>query len=127
MNFDWKQALKEVLLAAAVSAAFYLFAAAIFAVIVKAVAPPQGVVTAVNWTIKALASLVFSLIFIRRERALFKGMASGLCGCVLTMLLFAAIGGGFHITALFPVELLLCIVMGGIGALIGVKLRKEGV
>lgn len=125
MNFDWKKAVKEVSLAAALSCAFYLFAAALFAVIVKAYAPPQGVVTAVNWTIKALASLVFPLIFVRQSRALFKGMAAGLLGCVLALLLFAAIGGGFHITWFFPLELLLCVAMGGIGALLGTKLRKE--
>lgn len=125
MEFDFKRAAREVLLAAVAGAAFYLFAAALFAIIVKAYAPSQGVVTAVNWTLKALASFVFSLIFVRSERALFKGIAAGICSCVLAMLLFAAIGGGFHLTALFLVELLLSGVMGGVGALFGTKLRKE--
>ncbi len=127
MKFDWKSAAKEVGVSAALACVFYLFAAAIFAVIVRAYAPPQGVVTAVNWTIKALASLVFPLIFVRRGRALFKGMAAGALACVLALLLFAAIGGGFRITFLFPVELLLCTAMGAVGALIGGKLRKEPV
>ena len=113
------------LISASLACAFYLFAAAVFAVIVRAYAPPQGVVTAVNWTIKALASLVFPLIFVRPKRALYKGMAAGVLACVLSLLLFAAIGGGFRVTALFPVELLLCAAMGGIGALLGGKLRKE--
>ena len=125
MEFDIKRAIKEVLLAAACGAAFYLFAAAIFAVIVKAYAPSQGVVTGVNCTIKALASFVFSLIFIRSDRALFKGIAAGILSCILAMLLFAAIGGGFHLTAFFVLELLLVAVMGGLGALLGLKLRKE--
>ena len=125
MELNLKKAAKEVLLAAVCGAIFYLFAAALFAVIVRAYTPPQGVVTGVNWTIKALASLVFALIFIRRERALFKGIAAGVLSCVLAMLLFAAIGGGFHVTVFFLLELCLSALFGGIGALIGVKLRKE--
>ena len=101
MEFDVKSAVREVLLAAACSAAFYLFAAAIFAVIVKAYAPSQGVVQGVNWALKALSSFAFSLIFVRSGRALFKGIAAGIAGCILAMLLFAAIGGGFHLTVLF--------------------------
>ena len=41
------------------------------------------------------------------------------------MLLFAAIGGGFRLNALYLVELLVCGALGGLGALVGVKLRKE--
>ena len=44
---------------------------------------------------------------------------------VTFMLLFAAIGGGFRLNALFLVELLVCGALGGLGALAGVKLRKE--
>ncbi len=119
------RATKEVLLAAVCGAAAYLFAAAIFAVIVKAYTPSQGVVTAVNWILKAIFPLVFSLIFVRRGATLVKGAAAGVLGCIIAMLLFAAIGGGFHLTALFPLELLLTAAMGAVGALLSVKLRKE--
>ncbi len=120
-----RRAAKEISLAAVAASAFYLFAAALFALIVKAYAPGGGVVTAVNWCLKALGSFAFGLLFIRRERALIKGALAGVLSAVLSMFLFAAIGGGFHVTALFPVELLLCAVCGGVGALAGVKLRKE--
>lgn len=126
MQFDLKRAARETLLAAAAGAAFYLFAAALFAVIVKAYAPSQGAVTAVNWTLKALASFFFPLLFIHGERTLFKGMVAGSLVSLLALLLFAAIGGGFYITAFFPLELLLTAAMGGLGACLGVKLRKEG-
>ena len=121
----FKKAAREVALAAVAGAIFYLFAAAVFAVILRACAPAQIVVTTVNWIIKALACFVFSLIFVRQERALFKGMAAGVLSCVLSLFLFAAIGGGFHVTALFVLELALSALFGGLGALTGVKLRKE--
>ncbi len=124
MEKRWKAA-KEILLAGTAGAIFYLFAAAVFAVIVRAYAPPQTVVTAVNWTFKALASLAFSLLFVRKGRAIWKGAAAGVFSCLLSLLLFAAIGGGFRITALFPLELVLAALFGGIGAILGVKLRKE--
>lgn len=59
------------------------------------------------------------------ERALFKGMAAGTLAAVFAMLLFAAIGGGFRVNALFLVELIVCAVLGALGALVGVKLRRE--
>ena len=125
MQIEVKRTIKEVLLAAVTAAVFYLFAAALFAVFFRACAPAQGVVTAVNWTLKAVGAFVFCMIFIHGGRALFKGMAAGALSAVLALLLFAAIGGGFRVTAWFLLELLLSAVMGGIGALIGVKTRKE--
>ncbi len=125
MSSEWKKTVAEVLLAAATAAIFYLFAAAIFAVFLRECAPSDGVVTAVNWTLKAVGALVFSLIFVHEGRALFKGMAAGMLSAVFALLLFAIIGGGFHVTAWFLLELLLTAVSGGVGALIGAKVRKE--
>ncbi len=124
MKKEWKKATLEVALAGVAATVFYLFAAAIFAAIVKACAPSQKVVSAVNWVLKGIGSFAFSLIFVRKGRALFKGAAAGALACVLSMLLFAAIGG-FHITVFFPLELIFCAVLGGLGAALGVKLRKE--
>ena len=121
----FKRAFWEVFKTALTAAAFCLLAEALFAVIIRACAPSQGVITAVNWIIKGLGIFAFSVIFIRSERAFFKGLAAGIVTTVLTMLLFAAIGGGFHVGLLFLAELPLCAVLGGAGALLGVKLRKE--
>ena len=66
-----------------------------------------------------------SAVFLHGERALFKGMAAGTLAAVFAMLLFAAIGGGFRVNALFLVELIVCAVLGALGALVGVKLRRE--
>jgi len=120
-----KRAVWEVVKAALLASCFCLFAEAIFAVIVRAAAPSVTVITAVNWVIECLAVFVFSLICVRKERAFFKGLAAGLATVFLTMFLFAAIGGGFHLNILFLPELLLCAVMGGLGALLSTKLRKE--
>lgn len=121
----FRRAAWETVRTALVYTAYCLFAMAIFAVIVRACAPGDGVITGVNWGIKCVGALVCGLLLIRKERALFKGAAAGLLGVILTTFAFAAIGGGFHVTALYPVELLVCAVLCGLGALLGGKLRKE--
>ncbi len=122
---SFKQAAWESAKAALSAAAFCLFAEALFALVIKAAAPSVLVITAVNWAIKCLASFAFSLAFVRPPRALFKGMGAGVLTVLLTMLLFAAMGGGFFLNAFFPLELLLVALFGGMGALLGGKLRKE--
>ena len=113
----FKRAAWETAKAALLASAFCLFAEAIFAVIVRAISP--------SVVVKCVAVFVFSLLCIKRERAFFKGLAAGFVSVFLTMFLFAAIGGGFHLDILFLPELLLCTLIGGLGALLGAKLRKE--
>ena len=116
---------KEVALAALFCTLFYLVATALAAVFVRAYAPADGAVLAVNWVIKCAGAFLFPLLFVHHGRAFFKGIAAGVAATLLAMLLFAAIGGGFRPNALFLVELLVCGALGGLGALAGVKLRKE--
>ena len=116
----FKRAAWETAKAALLASAFCLFAEAIFAVIVRAISPSVVVITAVNWVLKCVAVFVFSLLCIKRERAFFKGLAAGFVSVFLTMFLF-----GFHLDILFLPELLLCTLIGGLGALLGAKLRKE--
>ena len=122
---DVKRAVNEVALAAVAGAVFYLLAAAVFAAVVKALAPPESAVVAGNWILKGVGSLIFPAVFLHSPRALWKGAAAGIAGCLVAMLLFAAIGGGFRLTVFFPLELLFCAVLGAAGALCGAKLRKE--
>lgn len=121
----FKRAAWETVKTALVTAAFCLFSEAIFALIVRACSPSRAVVTAVNWAIKCLGIFVFSMIFVKKERAFFKGIAAGVLSVFLTMFLFAAIGGGFYLDILFLPEILLCALTGGLGAILGAKLRKE--
>ncbi len=125
MQISWKSALKEVGLAAGCAAAFCLFVSAAFAVLVRAYAPPETVVTAAGWGVKAVGAFTFPLLFIHRGGALVKGAAAGIFSVLLGVLFFAALGGGFRLTGFFALELLFSGVLGGIGGLFGVKLRKE--
>ena len=121
----WKRAAWELIKTALLTAVFCLFFEAIFALIIRAAAPSDILITAVNWVIKCAAVFLFSMLFIKRERAFFKGLAAGLLAVFITMFLFAAIGGGFHLNILFLPELVLSTLCGGLGALLGAKLRKE--
>ncbi len=104
---------------------FSLFALALVAVAVRAYAPPQAVVTAINWAVKCVGVFVCCMLFSGTERALFKGMAAGALSSLCTMLVFALIGGGFALDAFFLLELLVCTLLGGAGALLGAKFRKR--
>ena len=125
MEGFFRKAAWETVKAALLYAAFTLFALALIAVIVKACAPSDAVIKALNWLVKCIGSFFFCMLCIKKERALFKGAIAGILGVFLTMFLFAAIGGGFHITWFFPLELLVCALLGGAGALLGAKLRKN--
>ena len=122
---EWGKAVREVALSAVVCVIFYLIATALAAVFVRAYAPADGAVLAVNWVIKCAGAFLFPLLFVRRGRDVFKGIAAGILAAVLAMLFFAAIGGGFRINAFFLVELLVCGALGGLGALVGTALRRE--
>ena len=121
---EMRAAGKQVGLAALCGAIVSLFALALAAVFVKNFALPQPTVTAINWSVKCLASFLGSVLFVKGERALFKGAGAGVLYTVLTLLLFAAIGGGFHIDGFFVLELAVCGILGGVGGLLGAKLRK---
>lgn len=122
---NFKHALWETAKAALSYTVYCLFAMAILAAIVKAASPAQTVVTVSCWVLKIIGCFVFSLIFIKRPRALFKGLAAGVVGALLAMFAFAAVGGGFHVSLFFLLELAACAVAGGGGALLGTKLRKD--
>lgn len=120
-----KSAIWEVLKSALAYTVFCMLAMAILAAIVKAAAPSQTVVTVSCWILKILGCFIFSLIFIRRPRALFKGLAAGFVSVFLAMFAFAAVGGGFHLSIFFLLEIAACSLAGGLGALLGTKLRKD--
>ena len=90
---EFGRSLKQVVLAALFCTIFYLVATALAAILVRAYAPADGAVLAINWVIKCVGAFLFPLLFVHSGRALFKGIAAGLFATVLAMLLFAAIGG----------------------------------
>ncbi len=123
-NGFFGRAVKETLACALCATAFCLTLEALFAVFVRAFALSSGAITAFNWLIQAAASFTCALLFIKSERTLFKGMAGGVLSVLLPMLVFGWIGG-FHLNGFFLLKLLLGGVLGGLGALLGVKVRKE--
>ncbi len=125
MDNSLRRAVIEVVLSTLFYALFCLVMMAIVAVFVRAYVPSAGVISAVSWVVKCVGSFLMPLIFVRRGRALVKGIVAGLAGSLVTMLLFAAVGGGFSLTALYLVELVACAALGALGALVGMKLRRE--
>ena len=120
----WRRATIEVVRTAFFTTVFSLFALALVAVFVRAYAHSTLTITEVNWTVKCVGIFLFCIFSIGKERSLFKGLAAGVLSAILTMFVFAAIGGGFHVNWLFLAELVLCAACGGAGALIGAKLHK---
>ncbi len=115
---------KQIALAALFGTIFSLTALAVAAIFVKQFVLPQTTVTAIGWCVKCVAAFLSCALFIRGERAVPKGIGAGVSFTVLTLLLFAAIGGGFHIDGFFVLELAVCAILGGAGGLLGAKLRK---
>ncbi len=124
MEGFWKRAAIETALAALSAVIFFLFSAAIFAVFVRAYAPSGGTITLIGQILKCAGIFVFSMIFIKSGRAVFKGAAAGVLALFLGTLVFGLIGG-FRLTAFFLLEILLSALFGALGALCGGKLRKE--
>lgn len=120
-----KRAVWEVARAALLVTVFHLFASAIAAVIIKAVAPGDAAIVATNWGIKCIGVFLLCLIAAPKERALIKGAIAGVLSVFLSLFAFAAIGGGFHVSVWFLLEIPVCTILGGLGALFGARLRKR--
>ena len=120
----FKRAFKEGGLCAAFSTVFSLFAVSLFAVFVRAYAPSVLTIAIADRAILCAGNFVGALLFIRPGRALLKGGVSGALSLFVTALVFGFVGG-FHFTALFLADLLLAFLFGGLGALLGAKIRKE--
>lgn len=121
----FKRAAWEVTKAALSYTAFCMLTMAILAAIVKATSPAEVVVTASSWALKVVGCFVFSFLFLKRPRALFKGLSAGAAGTILAMFAFAAIGGGFHVSIFFLLEIVVCALVGAAGALLRSKTAKE--
>lgn len=124
MEGFWPRAVKEVSLAAVSGTVFCLLAVSLLAVFVRAYAPADTVITFCNQAIKWIGAFGGAIVFVRSERALFKGMAAGLAMFLLSTLLFGLIGG-WHFTPWIALEVSLSCIFGGLGAFCGGKTRKD--
>lgn len=118
------QLIKTVAIVAIVYSAFCLLAAAIFALIVRSLAPSSGIIVGFNWVIKCVGLVLCGLFFVRGERTLLRGAASGVFATLICMILFGLIGG-FSVTPFFLLELLFSAVVCGGASRLGSYFRKD--
>lgn len=114
----------QILKGAALALGFSLLAVIIFANILRFTPLPDKVIHPVNQTVKVVAILLGSLIFVRGEKGFLKGGAIGLIFTALSYLAFSAIGGNFSLSWLIFAELALAIFAGVVGGAIAVNLRR---
>ena len=114
----------QILKGAALALGFSLLAVIIFANILRFTPLPDKVIYPVNQTVKVVAILLGSLLFVRGEKGFLKGGAIGLIFTALSYLAFSAIGGNFSLSWLIFAELALAIIAGVVGGAIAVNLRR---
>ena len=114
----------QILKGAAFALGFSLLAVIIFANILRFTPLPDKVIYPVNQTVKVVAILLGSLLFVRGEKGFLKGGAIGLIFTALSYLAFSAIGGNFSLSWLIFAELALAIFAGVVGGAIAVNLRR---
>ena len=115
----------QILKGAALALGFSLLAVIIFANILRFTPLPDKVIYPVNQTVKVVAILLGSLLFVRGEKGFLKGGAIGLIFTALSYLAFSAIGGNFSLSWLIFAELALAIFAGVVGGAIAVNLRRS--
>ena len=113
------QVLKGALIA--VAAAFLL--TFLFAAVVQIFSLPSGVVRPVVIILKAISVLVGCLLSVRESKGILKGVIVGAAALMLTSFAFSAISG--HSAAAFFLEVLFGVVIGGIGGVLAVNLKKS--
>jgi putative membrane protein (TIGR04086 family) len=108
----------------AFSLAVSLLGAIVFAVILRGCSLSDEIIYPVNQTMKSVALSLGALLFVRGEKGWLKGLCMGLAFTALSYLAFSAIGGDFSLSWLIFVELALAALVGGIGGVIAVNIRR---
>ena len=104
---------------------FSFLAVIILANILRFTPMPDKVIYPVNQTVKVVAILLGSLIFIRGEKGFLKGVAIALIFTAPSYLTFSAMGGNFSLSWLIFAELALATLAGVVGGAIAVNLRRN--
>lgn len=115
----------QVIKSVAFALVFSLLAAVIFASVLRFTAISDKAIYPVNQTIKVVAAFLGALFFVRGEKGLVKGAATGLLFTALSYLTFSAIGGDFSLSWWILVELLLAALAGVVGGVIGVNFHRD--
>ena len=101
-----------------------VFFTAIFALLLRVCPMGNGWITIVTQALKGLALILGVLLFVREKKGLLKGGIVGLLFAMLGYLTFASLGGGFELSWLIGVELLLFAIVGGLAGLVAVNVKK---
>ena len=118
------KAVFQVVKGVAVALICSVFTAAIFALIMRVCPVSDVVVTVVTQVLKALSLAVGVLLFLRGEKGLIKGTVCGLLFSMLGSLTFSALGGGFSLSWLILVELIVFSAVGGLLGVVAVNVKK---
>ena len=101
-----------------------MLTAVVFAVILRAAPIARRTIYTVNQVLKGISILIGVSVFVRGEKGWLKGGGTGLLFTALSYLAFSAIGGDFSFTWLIFVELLTAFLIGAIGGVLAVNIRK---
>ena len=111
--------------AAGLALAVSLFGAVFFAVILRIGDIQEKMIYPINQTLKGVAIVLGTLLCVRGEKGWLKGGGAGLLFTALSYLAFSALGGDFSLSWLIFAEIIFAFVLGGIGGMLAVNLKKS--
>jgi len=101
-----------------------LISVLLFALAIKIFSISSSVIKPVNTIIKAAAITLGCIFSVCGEKGYLKGALTGVIGVAATFLLFSAIGGELSLSWKILLELLFGGIVGAIGGIIAVNIRK---
>ncbi|MBR2623285.1 MAG: TIGR04086 family membrane protein [Clostridia bacterium] len=111
--------------AAGLALTISVLGAVIFAAILRICNLRGELVYPINQAIKGIALIVGTLVAVHGEKGWLKGGIAGLLFTSLSYLAFSALGGDFSLSWLIFAELILAFVIGGIGGMLAVNVKKS--
>ena len=97
---------------------------AVYALLLR-VLPMSGVaITVVTQVLKGMSLAVGTLLFLKGEKGLLKGAICGALFSMLGYLTFSALGGGFALSWLILLEIVLFCAVGGLTGVAAVNLKR---
>lgn len=101
-----------------------LLAAIVLAVLLRGGFLSNVIIYPINQAVKSVALALGTLLFIRGEKGLLKGVAVALLFTGVSYLAFSAIGNDFSLSWLILAELALAAIVGGISGILAVNLKR---
>ena len=118
------KAVFQVVKGVAVALVISVFTSAVFALILRVCPLPEVAVRIITQVLKALSLAVGVLLFLKGEKGLLKGIVCGLLFSMLGYLTFSALGGGFSLSWLIVVELVVFSAVGGLIGIVAVNVKR---